>query len=558
MMTFRPFQLVLLLILLLLAGCTTQFKQGPIHLVQQGEYGKARAAVRKDLEPDRKQRSYLLDRMRLAILTLDDGYPAAAQTTLEDIYDILRTQGINRDKTVSSVVLNEDLKFWKGEPFEQAMMMVYYGLQQASLGSWDNARAAADNSLFKLRDFSDGKKVERINTLEIAQRAAEVERTRNDPAAGEQYLNSGYAVRESNFTLGYLLAGIANQQLNRQQEASDFFAVAMQIAPSLRSLVDELREGRYNTVLVVAYGLGPRKEGYGPDNALAEFVPRYRSDARRLIVQTAGQTATYPLVTDLNAMAADHMWNNLEDVREAKSHVGTGLLIGGAAATGYGLYSDDPTVALIGLGVMAAGAFAKAGAHADTRYCDIMPQRVFVAPLNLDDPDAAVTLQLEGEPGTRLVLAGMSRPSGAEAQLRYVRLVSPPPSSGFSAPAWATSGQLFYATPHTGAIQGDNLPYILGGRSALPPTQAALDAYHRSGNLRGLTVNDLAELHRAEKLVWTIEDQNGFNALHVLEGGRSLVSPLPGTAGYARLFGQTWPAYQPRSEQVRQFLERRN
>jgi hypothetical protein len=36
---------------------------------------------------------------------------------------------------------------------------------------------------------------------------------------------------------------------------------------------------------------------------------------------------------------------------------------------------------------------------------------------------------------------------------------------------------------------------------------------------------------------FTIEDQAGYTDRHLLEGGRSLVAPLPGTAGFARLFG---------------------
>lgn len=42
---------------------------------------------------------------------------------------------------------------------------------------------------------------------------------------------------------------------------------------------------------------------------------------------------------------------------------------------------------------------------------------------------------------------------------------------------------------------------------------------------------------------------------HVLDGGTSLTAPLPGTAGYARLFGQEHGPYRPRSDEVRRMVE---
>ena len=91
----------------------------------------------------------------------------------------IRDRGLNKDKTVRSVVFTEGVKVWKGEPFEQAMALVYYGFVQASQGSWDNARAAASNALFYLRDFEGEDEEENatrvIDTEEIARLAAAYE-----------------------------------------------------------------------------------------------------------------------------------------------------------------------------------------------------------------------------------------------------------------------------------------------------------------------------------------------------------------------------------------------
>lgn len=526
-----------------------------------GDYGRARTSIANTLSTKRSDRRFLLDRMRLAVLTLADGYPESAALIFEDVYDILRTQGINRDKTVASVVLNEDIKLWKGEPFEQALALAYYSMTQAELGSWDNARAAAENSLFYLRDFGRDSSGRRIDTAEIARRSARYEqalaRGQDPDAALERgdYLDHGYVVRESNFTLGYLLHGIASQQLGLDEEASDYFLRVTELDPDLEPLTEAFRTGDYNTVLVVSFGLGPEKIGYGPDSALAKFRPRFRSTDSAIYVRVEDyEHRRYPQVHDVNYMAADHMWNNLEDIRIAKSQLGTGLLFGGIIATDVGARRGNDAALYGGLGALAAGAFMKAGAHVDIRYADLFPQRFYVVPLNITEPNTRVTLQVDGEPGSKLVLTGLNPPEGQDAQLRYVRLLSPRRGRTLP-PAWATSGEIFYGNPVTGAVDESPLPWILGGRDVRLPTESTLDDYQRAGYLRGLTANQLRNLYAAEGILWSTEAQAGYARRHVLEGGRSLVAPLGGTTGFVRLFGQPRPPYKPQSQAVANLAE---
>ncbi len=552
-MTDHRLPLLLLLLLLPLPGCHVNRTLDVTSPVMQGEYGKARTYVRKNLNKNRSEREYLLDRMMLGILTVADGHPASAQIAFEEVYETLRTQGINADKTVASVVFNEDVKIWKGEPFEQALAFAYYGIQQAQLNQWDNTRAAAAGSLFQLRDFGRNEKGERINTLEIAQRSIEAERkAEGKPAARDDYINSGYAVRESNFTLGYILHGLASAQLNRRQEADDFYNVAAQIDPNLRPLVDQLKSGQYNTILVVSHGLGPKKIAYGPDNALSKFEPLFRSDASPLLVSAAGGgQAQYPVVCDVNAMSADHMWNNLEDVREAKSLIGNVLLTGGAITTAVALNQDSSEAALIGVGLMAAGALMKISSHADTRYCNVMPQRVYVVPLMIAGPNAKISVQVQGRPSSQMVLAGLAPPPlGQPAQLRYVRLVAGMPTVSGPPPGWAASGQINYVSTQLNNVSASPLPYILGGNDVRRPDPRVLASYANQPGVGSFTPAELENLYRTEGIALSVEDQGGFAGMHILEGGNSLVEPQVGTAGFARLFGAVRPAYVPKSPQV--------
>ena len=521
----------------------------PTAELRQADFGHARAGIYEQMEPKRSDRAYLLDRMRAGVLALADGQPGSAQTVFEEVYDVLRTQGINRDKTVASLVLNEDVKIWKGEPFEQALALMYYGLTQAELGSWDNARAAINNSLFQLRDFGEDEDGERIDTYEITRRAVEYERAIEAGATSEEalrranYLDNGYVARDSNFVLGYLLAGIANQQLGRTQEADDMFLRVLELDDQQKPLIVALRGHAYNTVLVVSYGLGPRKEGYGPDNSLARFRPLTPSDDGTLRVRVGEVMGrAYPVVQDVNLMALDHMWNNLADVRAAKSTLGSAMIVGGLIAAEYGgsrSGHDDATY--YGLGAMALGAIMKAGAHVDVRYCDAMPQRYYVVPLYLTDDQQVIELEIQGRRSSKLKLAGLGPPDGnaasPTAQLRYVRLPTLARNNAAS-PSWATSGEVYYKTPYNPGMPLNTLPYALGGLDVRPPSERMIQEYHEHGMLRGVTLAELRESYRKRGILLTIEDQNGYVGRHVLEGGKSLVTPLPGTTGYARLFGR--------------------
>ena len=136
------------------AGCSSPANVR--RAVTSGQYGDARVALHKALDGTKpSNRHYHLNRIRLGMVDLADGQPEQANATFAESFEFLRTQGVNADKTVSSVVINEDIKLWKGEPFEQALSYHYIACNYAALGQWDNARAAAQASLFLLRNFGE-------------------------------------------------------------------------------------------------------------------------------------------------------------------------------------------------------------------------------------------------------------------------------------------------------------------------------------------------------------------------------------------------------------------
>jgi hypothetical protein len=289
------------------------------------------------------------------------------------------------------------------------------------------------------------------------------------------------------------------------------------------------------------------------DKVYTRFTPRpgWGSANPPLQVTVAGASdASAGAACNLNLMAADHTWNNLEQVRVAKSLIGTGMVAGGAATA---IASRDSTTQAIGLGVAALGMAMKASAHADTRHCVIMPALVYVVPITIPAPRSQVQLAVGGNPHAKVVLPSLDPPLPPEQlQVLYLRMVP----NQQNVPAWASAGTVVYANDaYDGPVSGDGLPYILGGRCVRTPTAEALAHYQSAGYLRDLSLNDLRNLYHDEGIKFEVDPQTGRADLHVLEGGTSLVCPHPASMGYLRLFCSEHKPYRPKSDRVRQLTK---
>lgn len=539
-------------------GCTQAYVRDArvVGLADRGDFGVARQVALDSAISNESDRSFMLDRMKIVHLALADGVPEAAEPIADRLYDFLRTQGVNERNGFGSFVFGEsNARVWKGEPFEQAMALASIAVLDGMNGDWGNVRAAANSSLFQIQDLS--RSVKRAEgEYDAAQREAVV-RAVAEAEAERGGAGDGAAIGRmitptpSNFALGYVLKAVATRQLEGAfpGEAAEIAAQVAKIAPGLSPLIEQIANGQYNTVLVVDYGTGPEKIRTGPDDAIASFRPTTPSSDDALRVSAGGRTATFPVVNDTNAMARDLRWNNLEDVRVAKSQIGSALLVGGLVVANAG--SGDrhgrgrsDTAQAIGLGLALLGAAMKSTAGADTRHVETLPQRTYVALLQLDAP-ATIELQVDRQPGSRLVLANVPAPAPGRTQLRYVRLPE-------RAAAWATSGRVLYGNDETGPPPpAENFPYILGGRDLRTPNEDVLSSYQRDGHLAGLTLNDLLDLYRAEGILISGRDA-GLVGLHFAERGDWLYTPRAGSAGFARLYGTEHPAYQPRSARVRE------
>jgi hypothetical protein len=540
-----------------LTGCQSQMGRdaGVTELVRAGEYGQARDRVAANSPRSVDDRSYMLSRMRLVTLALADGAGQSVEGDVDLLYDNLRTQGVNADRTLSTFIVGEgSSRIYKGDPFEQAMAYHYVGVFDGLRGDWGSTRAASTNSLFLLRDFSktlqatgkQGGTTDRRGRA--AQRAKPESQEALIAAAAENGGDFDYTTTASDFELGYVMRAIAAMQIQEREDAQEALATLRQIAPRLSGLADQIASGNYNTVLVVDYGSGPEKIATGPSGAIAAHRPLTPSTDQPLTVSAKGSSGTFPVVTDVNRIAQSLKWANLEEMRLAKSFIGDALLIGGTVVAAS---ADDDEAQLAGVAAILAGLIVKATSQADTRQNDALPQRVYVALLNLPvGQHSRVELAVPGSTGGRMVLPYFPGPERTgRAQMRYVRLPG-------STPQWAMGGRVLYNSDATGNVIEPNYPYILGGRDVRTPSWEVLRSYHESGYLSEMTsVNDLIDLYKDEgiRLVGINTDQR-FGR-HILEGGNALYTPDAASAGFVRLYGTERAPYQPRGAKVRAMQE---
>jgi hypothetical protein len=525
---------------LAMAGCAGAPRNlDAVRAYYRYDFTHAREALRGDAML-RNDEQIILNTARLGIAALADGDLHEAEFALGRTFDLLSTAGLNADRTTAAILVHEGVRIWKGEPFEQALMYHYVATLYAVMGDWENARAAAANSLFRLTDFGGHQ-----TSASLARRAV------SDPS----YLERGYRAVDTDFALGFLMQAIAADH-SGAGGTDELLDAAVKINPQLRAIADTIRRREYDTLLIVEYGQGPAKISYGPDDALVRFQP---VDYHRgpIEVRTAHRGFSgVPPAADVNRMAQDHRWNNLDDVRRAKSALGNVLLYGGAATTAVGADRRSAEIALAGVGAMALGLLTKSGAKADTRYLELAPQSIYLVPMRLGER-TDLRISVPGDPAATMSLPAFEPGTVDSPRAVYVRLHS----RRMNVPPWLAATQPIYGNDHTGVRPGD-WPWILGGHDISTPTGEVLAAYQKGGHLLDSTLDDLLALYHAEDIIIGSGGETRPDRLrnpsfrHILEGGTGLFTPEPHSMGYQRLMFTPRPPYEPTSDLVRNAAER--
>ena len=338
--------------------------------------------------------NFVLNNLRLGSAALAAYDLDTAESAFLRAYEVLNSVGVNDGgRTLGAVLLSENIRVWRGEPFERAMANFYLGLVYYMRHDYANARAAFENALFKLRDYGEAK------------------------GRGDQYREY-----ESNFALAYLALAKSYQRLGRDDLAEKNFQRAVELRPELRDVADPELNARSNVLLVIDFGYGPHKVS-SRDGTIAGFRPTpveegpppppvVRLDGRRMDV---GGLARPPV--DLLALAQDQRWQSLDTIRAVKSVLGSGLMAGGMI---YGTRRDArPEVAL---GAILGGLLLKASSQADVRQWEMLPRTVFLLPLVLPPGTHDISVEFPEVPGVRQEWRGLVAPPEGQEATYYFRM----------------------------------------------------------------------------------------------------------------------------------------
>lgn len=382
-----PIRLLLVACCTLLVGCAATERQRQADAALSDYFaGNYRSAIQR-LEPlaDETNENFVLNNVRLGSAALVDYDLNRAEAAFLRAYEVINSVGVNDGgRSLGAVLVDEKIKIWKGEPFERAMVNFYLGLVYYMRQDYNNARAAFENALFKLRDY-----------------------------AGTKNGEDEFREVESNFALANLMLARCWQKLGRDDLAHANFDRVAQLQPQLRNVADFQRNAEANLVLVIDFGYGPQKVK-NFDGAIVGFSPLPRDagvipDPRVTIDGQRIDTNARPPV-DLLALAQERRWQSIDTIRTIKSAVGTGLIAGGAI---YGMSDDDHWQESLIL--MGAGLLLKATSQADVRQWEMLPRTVFVIPLRVEPGKHDVSIDFPHAYGLEQTWRGLVVPADGEA-----------------------------------------------------------------------------------------------------------------------------------------------
>jgi tetratricopeptide (TPR) repeat protein len=360
-------------------------------------------AAEEHLEPLAKKTNedFVLNNCRLGSAALVNYDLDEAESAFLRAYEVINSVGVNEGgRSLGAALVDEKIKVWKGEPFERAMANFYLGLIYYMHNDYDNARAAFENALFKLRDYSNN------------------EDKKDD-----------YRELESNFVLATLMLAKCEQRLGKDEKAHADFAKVVELRRDLAALADENLNRDSNLLLVVDFGYGPRKVkssdgaivGFAPPPQRVGLIPRPRAVVDGQVANN--QDIALPTI-DLLDMAQDRRWQDIDTIRAIKSAVGTGLLVGGGVMGVKGLNEGGArqrTDLEVAAGLAAAGLLLKATSQADVRQWEMLPRSTFILPLHVPPGTHDVTVDFPSVPGLQQIWRGLVVPDKGEATY-YMRM----------------------------------------------------------------------------------------------------------------------------------------
>jgi len=357
------------LLLCAATGCQNPVEE-QAHVAVRHYYAGNYLAARALLDPLARQTDgdFVLNNERLGSADLAAQQLDEAQTAFLRAYEVLNSVGVNDGgRSAGAAVFSENIKVYKGEPYERAMCNSYLGLTYYMQHDYANARACFENALFKLKDYTDVDKPNQFTEI------------------------------SSDFALANVMLGRCYQQLGDPTKAITAFNQAVQVRPDLSGLCNPALNADTNVLLAIDWGQGPIKRAAG-DGSFVGFVPTPAQAGPFYAPAIYVDGAFLPVAevarpsVDLLALAQDKRWQSIDTIRVLKSVVGEGAMAAGA----YELSRGGRTNSEIGAGLLIGGLLLKLSSNPDLRHWETLPRTVFLIPLKLAPGPHNITVQFAG------------------------------------------------------------------------------------------------------------------------------------------------------------------
>jgi tetratricopeptide (TPR) repeat protein len=322
--------------------------------------------------------SWVLSSNRIGLRALRHGLYREAEAAFDDSLNLIETIYANTESAARARSLwhEEGAKDFKGEPYERAMAYLYRALLYVRDGELDTARATA-----------------RAGVLQ-------------DAFAEEEQFRCDF------FALAYL-DGLLSAMLGDHSVAGERFVAIAESLPGFQN-PGQLQPPLH--LVVVETGRSPRKVADGLGHAELKYR-RGRNFSDELVrLAVAGETQRQAIGADLFWQASTRGGRPVDKILEGKVHfqastaqAGDSLARLGDATAAAALARGSTGTMNISSGLSALGGVAmlmaaKAKPHADTRYWDTLPDRIFfwILPGSQAAPVEIEYLDAQGEATTGL------------------------------------------------------------------------------------------------------------------------------------------------------------
>ncbi|HMQ11081.1 MAG TPA: tetratricopeptide repeat protein [Oligoflexia bacterium] len=259
------------------------------------------------------------------------------------LVDFSWSNEVGKKQGKASLLSAQALRYYKGEPFEKAMVSIYTGLALYQLGQYDNARASFAKA-----------------NLAIA----------------NKYKKTG----ESDFALSLFLLAWMYAQQGELDNANIVLKKASARFPD-NPYLKSLKQLQQNNVLVIQQrGLVPKKTMTGPGDSMVAWAPRSSNNMSRPSI-SLNKLVSYDLfeVGDLYYQATSKQATGQETVQAVKGTLREAAVITAVAASHQNASKEAKWVAL------GAGLFAIANqSQADTRQWELLPEKFYMANIKLE------------------------------------------------------------------------------------------------------------------------------------------------------------------------------